>query len=177
MKFIDASQLPDGHVIEADLCIIGAGAAGLALAAQFRNRAARVALLESGGLAAETAVQDLCDGTIVGVQDFPLRSTRLRLFGGSTNHWAGWVRPLSALDFKERPWVTDSGWPFSRADLQPFYARASRFLRLPKQAFRVAAWEADGLRAWRFHGGHVRSGVIQIPGPAGRLLGDTLRQH
>ena len=32
MSFIDTRTLPEGHRIESDLCIIGSGAAGLAIA-------------------------------------------------------------------------------------------------------------------------------------------------
>ena len=46
---LDARKIPDGQVLEADVCIIGAGAAGISLAREFRNKRFRVILLESGG--------------------------------------------------------------------------------------------------------------------------------
>ena len=52
--------------IEADLCIIGAGAAGLAIARTFIGTAIKVCLLESGGLAGEEANQSLYQGTSIG---------------------------------------------------------------------------------------------------------------
>ena len=45
--------------------------------------------------------------------------------GGSTNHWGGWCRPMDAIDFEaKRDWMPHSGWPFGRAALEPYYARA-----------------------------------------------------
>ncbi|MCZ6782329.1 MAG: GMC family oxidoreductase, partial [Proteobacteria bacterium] len=108
MTFVDTRELPDGHEIEADLCIIGAGAAGLALAHAFRFGPARVVLLESGGLRATKWARELNRGEIVGQPDYPLSTTRLRFFGGTTNHWTAYVRPLEAIDFPPRAWVPHS---------------------------------------------------------------------
>lgn len=49
----DARELPPGSQIEADLCIIGAGPAGLAMALRLDGAPFRVAVLESGGLGPE----------------------------------------------------------------------------------------------------------------------------
>ena len=50
--------------------------------------------------------------------------SRLRMFGGTTNHWDGRCSPLDAIDFETRAWVPHSGWPITRAQLDPYYARA-----------------------------------------------------
>ncbi len=47
---IDIRQLPDGSRIESDVCIVGAGAAGITLARDLARRGRKVCLLESGGL-------------------------------------------------------------------------------------------------------------------------------
>ena len=46
MPIIDARTVATGHRIEADVCIIGAGAAGLAIASEFFTNKERVVLLE-----------------------------------------------------------------------------------------------------------------------------------
>ena len=48
----------------------------------------------------------------------------LRYLGGSTNHWGGWCRPLAPIDFEARDWIPHSGWPITRADLDPWYKKA-----------------------------------------------------
>jgi hypothetical protein len=51
-----------------------------------------VLVVESGGLELDEATQALYQGAIVGHPYFDLDVTRLRYFGGSTNHWGGLVR-------------------------------------------------------------------------------------
>ena len=122
--FIDGRNVPDGTIVEAEIAIIGAGAAGISIARALRNTDARVVLIESGGLDFEPDTQDLYSGESVGIP-YTLDTSRLRYFGGSTNHWGGWCRPFEPIDFEQRDWVPHSGWPISRADLDPYYVRAN----------------------------------------------------
>ncbi len=127
---VDARELPPNHVIEADVAVIGAGAAGITLAVELERTGLSVAVLESGGLSIESDIQDLNSGTTSGTQSPPLVASRLRLFGGTTNHWTGQCGPLDAIDFERRPGVTGSGWPISRDALAPFYERAATYCEL-----------------------------------------------
>jgi choline dehydrogenase-like flavoprotein len=122
--FVDGRSLPEGVRIEADLCIIGAGAAGITLALELAGRGLSIALLESGGFEFDDATQDLCRGELAGYGSDPLEAQRLRYFGGTTNHWAGNCWPLEPHDLTVRPWIAHSGWPFDRVHLDPFYRRA-----------------------------------------------------
>ena len=117
--FIDGRNVPDGTIIETDLAIIGAGAAGIAIARELAGSGIAIALIESGGFEFDADTQALYEGEMAGVE-YPLTSSRLRYFGGTTNHWGGWTRPLEPIDFEERDWVPHSGWPVTRADLDPF---------------------------------------------------------
>lgn len=120
----DLRKLADGAVLEADVCIVGAGAAGITLAMEFANTSTRVLLLEGGGETFEPESQSLYDAENVGIARRPMVRSRLKMFGGTTNHWGGRCSPLDAIDFEARSWVPGSGWPITRADLDPFYARA-----------------------------------------------------
>ena len=84
--------------VEADLCIIGAGAAGLAIARTFLGTATKVCLIESGGLAGEEANQALYQGTSIGSQEFDPGISRMRVFGGSCNLWGGGCIPIGKLE-------------------------------------------------------------------------------
>ena len=55
------------------------------------------------------ASQDIYEGVSNGYKELDV--VRLRYFGGSTNHWAGYCRTPQPSDFAGRPWVPDSGWP------------------------------------------------------------------
>lgn len=126
---VDVNDLSDGAVLNADLCIVGAGAAGVTVAHALRDSPLSIALLESGGMKAETPTQALYDGTYVGnvpsIDATYLSGSRIRMYGGSTNLWGGYCRPLDALDFEARDWVPDSGWPIARSELDTYYRAAS----------------------------------------------------
>lgn len=130
---IDAREVVSGRRFRFDLCIIGAGAAGIAVAHEFASRNLGVCLLESGGLVPSAEVQDLYAGEIVGgdVADGYLTSTRLRYFGGTTNHWGGYCRPLDPVDFERKSWLSDDpGWPLGLEELAPYYDRAARLVEI-----------------------------------------------
>lgn len=165
--FQDARQIPDGSLLETDLAIIGAGAAGITLARALADAPFRICLIESGGLEPEDAAQALAEGENVGVPYGPLEGTRLRQFGGTTNHWGGWCRPLDALDFAARDWMPLSGWPIGRADLDPYYPAASAVCEAGPFAYDdVEGWEAKlGLSGFRPSGGEMERRVIQFSPP------------
>jgi choline dehydrogenase-like flavoprotein len=131
VAIIDAQQLENASTVEADVCIVGTGAAGVTLAAELERSSARVCLLESGGFRPELDTQALCDLDCVG---YPVRRNymaRARYFGGTCNLWAGRAMRLAPSDFEARLWVPNSGWPIGYADLAGYYDRASRVLELP----------------------------------------------
>ncbi len=138
---IDARNLPDHSTIEGDVCIVGAGAAGISMSLDWINKPYKVILLESGGFEYDDQVQDLYKGENTGQKYYPLRSSRMSLFGGTTNHWAGMCAPFDNIDFIKRDWVPNSGWPIGRQDLDPFYARACEKLKLGPYEFGLDYWQ------------------------------------
>jgi choline dehydrogenase-like flavoprotein len=127
---IDARNIENNTLIEGDICIIGAGAAGISMALEWINSKYKIILLEGGGFEYEAKMQDLYRGKTTGQRYYPLESARLHYFGGTTGHWAGFCSPLDPIDFKKRDWVPHSGWPVQRQDMDPFYARAQKNLDL-----------------------------------------------
>lgn len=128
--FIDARRVADSQVIESDVCIVGAGAAGISLALEFADTATRVCLLEAGGFEFDEKTQALNKGKVTGRQYHDLMSARLRFFGGTTNHWHGWCRPLDEIDFEKRAYIPHSGWPITLDDLNPYYGKARELCEL-----------------------------------------------
>ena len=162
---IDARELEAGTVLEGDLCVVGAGAAGIAIALHFAGGGHRVLLLESGGLEFEDATQALYEGTSVGQAYYDLDVCRLRFFGGTTNHWEGRCRPLDPLDFEVRPGVPHSGWPISRASLDPHYARAQELCQLGPYDYRPEFWLLPGEAVLPFDPAKVTTGLWQFSPP------------
>ena len=129
---IDIGKFSPDFNLSFDICIIGAGAAGITLARELAKQPFKVGLVESGAFEPDES-QQLYDGETSGSIPADLRylsTSRMRWFGGTTNIWTGWCRPLDELDFEPRPWVNHSGWPISWAELEPFYERAADFCQI-----------------------------------------------
>ena len=138
---LDASKGLGHEPPRYDLCIVGAGAAGITLALELEATGLRVCLLEAGGPVYEAETQRLFDGEVVG-QAYPmLRDTRVGALGGSTTVWAGWCRPLEALDFEPRDWCDAGGWPFGLDELRPYYARAHEICGLAAFEYDPGHWD------------------------------------
>ena len=141
--FIDARELKNNSLIEGDICIIGAGAAGISIALDWMDTSHKVILLEGGGFEYDDKVQDLYNGKSTGQKYFPLKSSRLHYFGGTTGHWAGMCSPLNDVDFRKRDWVPDSGWPINKKDLDPYYAKANKTLKLGPYNYEFDYWHKE----------------------------------
>lgn len=155
-----------GTGLETDVCIVGAGAAGITLAREFVDSRLDVALLESGGLEPSGATQDLYAGTNIGRHYLEPTTCRLRYFGGTTNHWGGWCAPLDAVDFERRATFPSSGWPFDRAYLDPWYRRAQEVCQLGPFDYALRDWGIDVAKIPRpFTGPHFHCQILQLSAP------------
>ncbi|MEP6514014.1 MAG: GMC family oxidoreductase [Parafilimonas sp.] len=138
---VDARELAANTIIEGDLCIIGAGAAGISIALEWIGSPYKVILLEGGGFEYDDRVQELYAGKTTGQRYYPLKSARLHYFGGTTNHWAGFCSTFDEIDFEKRDWVPHSGWPITRATLDPYYKKAHKNLDLGPYEYDWKYWQ------------------------------------
>jgi choline dehydrogenase-like flavoprotein len=159
---IDAHTVPSGTTIETELCIVGAGAAGIALAREFIDSPFRVTLLESGGMEFDPDTQQLYEGQSIGLPFDDLMVCRLRLFGGTTGHWGGYCLPLDPIDFEERDEFPYHGWPFPKSHLDPWYARAQDVCQLGPYDYRPSSWGIPpGKIPSPFTGPHFETKLLQ----------------
>jgi choline dehydrogenase-like flavoprotein len=132
---IHAHELQPDQVLEGDVVVVGAGAAGISLAHLLARGGLDVVLLESGGEEYDEPTQLLYHGVAEGTvfdEGAPyLVTTRLRQLGGTTNHWAGWCKPLDPMDFERRDWIEHSGWPISYEEFSRHFAETDRILETP----------------------------------------------
>ena len=125
---LDGRRLADGTILSTDVCIVGAGPAGLVLAREFIGSSCDVLLLDSGGLRFDRRTQALNDGprsSAILTSASVIRATG-RL-AATTQMWntpvgsaagAKYV-PLDPWDFSEQRDLPLSGWPFDFAHLEP----------------------------------------------------------
>jgi choline dehydrogenase-like flavoprotein len=123
--FVDGREIAAGSTLEAEVCIIGGGPAGIAIARELLGAATSVILVESGGWRPNQLTQDLNAAELPsGSRHPPPEMYRERRFGGSSTIWGGRCVPLIRSDFEPRAHVAGSGWPLSYDELVPYYARA-----------------------------------------------------
>jgi choline dehydrogenase-like flavoprotein len=132
---VDLEAASGALELKSDLCVIGSGAAGLALATEMIPSRKSVVLVESGGQGHEPLTQALYNVTISGLPHPGSTQGRFRILGGSTTRWGGQTLPLTPSDFQHREWVSNSGWPISFEELRPYYDRACRFLLVDRFNF------------------------------------------
>ena len=157
--FIDGRSIPDNETLEYDVCIIGSGAAGITVAREIAGGSFSVCLLESGDVDLTEEAQALNEAVNVGRPYPELPITRLRMFGGTTNHWGGQCYPMNPQVFEPRSWVPHSGWPIRFHDLEPYYRRAHEVIQLGPYNYDPAHHaERLGLRLLPFDSSSVVSG-------------------
>ncbi|MDO8299450.1 FAD-dependent oxidoreductase [Lacisediminimonas sp.] len=180
--FIDTRRLENGTHVTAAVCIVGGGVAGITLARELNREGIDTVLLESGGFEPDAATRDLYRGEAVGIPYTFADGCRGRFFGGSSNCWGGWCRPLDPWDFEKREWIPNSGWPFGLDLLRPYYERTHALLKLGPPNFEPAWWEGainrSDVRRFPLVTGMVRDTISQFSPPArfGKLYRDELRR-
>lgn len=130
-----------------DICILGAGIAGIIAALELAKVRPdfRICLIESGSEAVDPEHQAYCAGENrsphLNEQEDP-KYSRARALGGTSHYWGGQLAPLEADTFDHHEDRPTSGWPISRADLDPFYQAAAAYFAIDP-FFDVAHWLDD----------------------------------
>lgn len=177
----DALHVREGESFSADICIVGAGAAGITLALALIGSGLDVLLLESGGRKAERRTQQLYEGAVADERlHSPPHRYRQRQFGGSTTIWGGRCVPFDEIDFEARDYVPHSGWPISLETLLPFYPRANELCEAGEFRYRASEAFPDGVRPMieGFESGNFTTDTLErfsCPTDFGKRYGARLR--
>jgi len=135
---LDALSLAPGTSLEADLCIVGGGAAGLSLACALEGSGLSVLLLEAGGRKFDAAAQGGLNGEVAeGSIHSPPHMYRRRVLGGATSIWGGRCVPFDPIDLERRDWVPQSGWPIGWEALSAYYPAAQQYFEAGAYAYDV----------------------------------------
>jgi choline dehydrogenase-like flavoprotein len=160
----DGRSVPADTVFVSDLCIIGAGPAGLAITQELIGSGLKILLIERGDVTYPPAAE------LVSVPDvrsphFLFRPGTLRhQFGGMTSTWkkvlldgARGARylPMDPIDFERRYWVPYSGWPVTFDEMAPYYDRAGKLC---------------GIEPFDFNGPLPENGRAPLSSPSGELV-------
>jgi glycine/D-amino acid oxidase-like deaminating enzyme len=124
--FVELQQIVESDKF--DYCIVGSGPAGITCALALSSPNKKILLLEGGGTEYTGDSQELYRGVVVGDPYFRLDTSRLRYFGGSSNHWVGWCRPLDEIDFQAKDAFPKTRWPIGKNTLDSYLEAASSIL-------------------------------------------------
>ncbi|MDD0815691.1 aldo/keto reductase [Curvibacter sp. HBC28] len=138
-----------------DLCVMGAGPVGLALALEAASRGLLVLVVDAGHANPAESPPDWTGSERVHpAHHAPLELATHVGLAGTTWLWGGRCVPYEAVDFEARPQVPQAGWPLSEADIAPWYPRAARYVGCGSAEFRrplppeAAASAVSRLRAF-----------------------------
>lgn len=140
---IDSLNLEDGATIEADICVIGGGPAGITLAHELAGSSLTVAVLEGGGLTPSVESQAIYKGASVGQDCGALDAIRLRSLGGSSGHWAGYLRQLRDSDLDGWASIPGTAWPIEPAELRRYEERAKALMDVADQSLNGEDWASS----------------------------------
>ena len=111
---------------EGDVCVVGAGPVGLALALRLAQNGLSVNLLEAGGAVPNAAKGDAFDIDNADPKTHADRHDISRQgFGGTSSVWGGGCAPYSAYDFRKRAHVPHSGIPISYREIAGYFKDTS----------------------------------------------------
>lgn len=137
-----------GAVLRSQICIIGAGPAGIALAMQFIGTKTDVILIAGGALEHDDKAQALYAGEVADeTLHSPLTEYRHRQFGGSSATWGGRCMPFDPIDFESRDWIEGAHWPIGYKDIAPFYPAALALAEAGDFTFDAREAVSGGMRA------------------------------
>ena len=186
--FSNLDSFPDEHSLECDLCIVGGGAAGISIAREFADTALKICLIESSAEYHQPSqllydadqrplkrARSIKEGVHYGAEAI---HSRLRFFGGSTNHWGGYCVPLTPHDLETHDWMPESGWPIDWAELSRFYPRAQALCEAGPFVYDETLWQGTGVKHYDFDGSRLQNRFYQFSPPTrfGDRYGDELRR-
>jgi choline dehydrogenase-like flavoprotein len=149
----DLELTPPKPTTPYDVCIVGSGAAGIVLALELLAQGKRILMLEGGGPEIEDRSQDPYRSEVVGLNHTGIHTGRFRAKGGTTTKWGGQILEFDEHDFEIREAIPESGWPFPKSEIAPFYPRSLEGVGLGNvERDDAAVWHDTGLKAPRFDG-------------------------
>jgi choline dehydrogenase-like flavoprotein len=140
---LDLAKNPPKNTIDSDICVIGAGPVGLAVARAFADKRRSVTLLERGpALAKEQAANEE-----IKLDRRAYRgATAGRAFGagGTSALWGGQLLPVRDRDLQARAQIAAPAWPVTYAELAPHFATLETWLQVTPGTFGLTFAEGQG---------------------------------
>jgi choline dehydrogenase-like flavoprotein len=141
IPFSSVSEIP-----ACDICVVGAGPVGIALALACAGHGLTVLLLESGLEHPDQFAATLSAGHEVTATHASPELAICRGLGGTSRWWGGRCVPFDDIDFAQRPHLPAAAWPIEHGEIRRWYPAAAAFFGIEPARFEasVAAWTEIG---------------------------------
>jgi choline dehydrogenase-like flavoprotein len=150
---VDLEREAAGGTYSSEVCVLGAGIAGLVLARGLAGRGFKVHLLEAGGLELEERSQRLYAAEMAGDRHVGASEGRFRVFGGSSTRWGGQLLPFTEDIFSPGAGMPSHAWPIGGAAIERYYAEVLAIMGADALPFGGELLGALGLPAVAFGDG------------------------
>jgi choline dehydrogenase-like flavoprotein len=112
-----------------DLCIVGTGPVGMAMALEFDRLGDEVLVLESGGNEVDRATAEASRAQIIDrARHADMEIAVCRALGGTSWTWGGRCVAYDDIDWLPRDFVADAHWPLKHDEMLPWYTLAAEYL-------------------------------------------------
>lgn len=117
-----------------DICVVGTGPVGMALAMELERLGKTVLVLESGA-------EDQAEGQHAEIVDLerhaPMEIATVRALGGTSWTWGGRCVAYDDVDWLDRDFVADAHWPLTHDEIRPWYKPAAEYLTCGNDEFDI----------------------------------------
>jgi choline dehydrogenase-like flavoprotein len=121
-----------------DLCIVGTGPVGMALAMELENLGHEVLVLESGDREVKPALAEASQAEILDpARHASMELAVCRALGGTSWTWGGRCVAYDDVDWLDREFVPDAHWPLAHDEIRPWYKGAAGYLLCGSDVFSV----------------------------------------
>lgn len=175
-----------GTAADWDICIVGAGPAGLAVATELAGSGLRVCVLETGPSEQDDPFPRVTPTVQNPYLDSPISGTHSAGIGGTAGQWSFQLHaaaegenpeppvgcryvPMQPLDLLPRPAINNPGWPITRAELDRWNERAHRICGLGPYRYDTEYWSGPDAAPLAL-GDQIVSSMFQF-GPAQAFTG------
>jgi len=125
--------------LDCEVCIIGAGPAGITLALDLARAGRDVILVESGEFARNDSIQSCADADwFDDSRHAAMNMATQRLWGGTSSIWGGRCVPLDTVDFEPRTSRGNASWPIDFTEIARYYPKACEYAHCGAASFTVA---------------------------------------
>lgn len=121
-----------------DLCIVGTGPCGMALALELESLGQEILVLESGTREVDPALADTSRAIIETPETHASMDIAVcRALGGTSWLWGGRCVAYDSVDWIDRDFVPDAHWPTAEEEIRPWYRKACEYLLCGNEAFEL----------------------------------------